>query len=424
MSTRIERVRFFDGEYLRALDLDAEQAYHRLMRQRLNSELHLFGIVEGLELQTDKDSVPGAEQYNISQGMAIDQSGREMIVSQPYVLRGDVLKKKNLQAGENAVGIFYKQTASSLPSAGYAICNDPSQNTRWLELFDIVFIPAATLATTDPVGELVHPDTGEKGLRLGTITLVNNVNGFSLTNPVTEKRVYIGIRAGRVVHPLTIQSTLDPLKKNSDPKDPPPQGALDVEPAIFARQDIQAKENLFVGDDFEVKDADRVTKFPAPFPASGNVKIASNLILRGDMFASLNGKWYGLKDYVKSFLPEFVSDTKKITPGPNLPNPSTDTIVMPITSKLKFVTTAQVMVSLSGIELLGHGPLLDWWKHIGNDPIRTEVSATAVKKAGTDNQFDINFTWTVGPRTTPPLIADAAIEVKSLLVTYLIIFYP
>jgi hypothetical protein len=423
VSTRIERIRFYDGEYLRAFDFEAEQGYHRLMRQRLNQELHLCGIVEGLQIEADKDSVPGATQYNITTGMAIDHYGREIVVDQAFVLRGSVLSTKNLKAGKNAVVIFYKQTASSLPSAGYALCNDPSQNTRWLESFDVVLIPDPPAKFT---GEMLHPDTGEYGLLLGTVTLVANLNGFSITTPITRERLYIGLRAGRIQHPQpTTTYAIDPLAKKSDPTDPAPEGTLDVNPAIFAERDIQTRQNVLIGDDFDVAAADQVTKFPAPFPPTGNVKVSNNLILRGDLFASSNGKWYGLKDYIKTLIPEFMTGNFTIEPKANNPNPSNDTVVLSKTSNLKSVSSAQVMVSLAGVELIPKNQLWpNWWDKINNDPITTQVSAVAVKKAGTENQFDIKVSWTVGPRTTPVNISDSVLDVKSLQVSYLIIFYP
>ena len=45
MSSPIERVRYYEGEYLRSADFDAEQSYHIEMRRRMNHALHLHGIV-------------------------------------------------------------------------------------------------------------------------------------------------------------------------------------------------------------------------------------------------------------------------------------------------------------------------------------------------------------------------------------------
>jgi hypothetical protein len=72
MGTEIERLLFYDRQYLQSFDFTAEQAYHLEMRRRLNLALHLWGIAYGLELRRG-EIVPGApEQYYISEGMAID----------------------------------------------------------------------------------------------------------------------------------------------------------------------------------------------------------------------------------------------------------------------------------------------------------------------------------------------------------------
>ena len=68
-----ERPRYYEGEYLRAFDFDAEQSYHLEMRRRLNLALHLWGIVEGLELLMGADEADGTKgQAYISAGIAID----------------------------------------------------------------------------------------------------------------------------------------------------------------------------------------------------------------------------------------------------------------------------------------------------------------------------------------------------------------
>ena len=53
MAQQISRLRYFDGEYLGAGDLTAEQTYHLSMRRSLTRYLHLYGIVEGLNLTSD-----------------------------------------------------------------------------------------------------------------------------------------------------------------------------------------------------------------------------------------------------------------------------------------------------------------------------------------------------------------------------------
>ena len=113
MSNQIERLRYYDGEYLRSYDFTAEQAYHIEMRRRLNHRLHLHGIVYGLEIQQDQDSPPQPPYfYSILPGMAIDHSGREIFVPAPYPLSSvNVLNRPGLE-GLKAyeVWLCYRET--------------------------------------------------------------------------------------------------------------------------------------------------------------------------------------------------------------------------------------------------------------------------------------------------------------------------
>ena len=98
MANPVQRLRYFDGEYLRSYDFTDEQSYHIAMRRLMNRRLHLHGIVYGLEIMQDQDSVPssGIYSYSISPGMAIDQTGREIIVTAPYSLT-NVLKRSGVE---------------------------------------------------------------------------------------------------------------------------------------------------------------------------------------------------------------------------------------------------------------------------------------------------------------------------------------
>jgi len=64
----IDRIRYYDGEFLRAFDFDDEQVYHLEMRRRLNRYLHLYGIAQGLDLVVSTDSVG----VTLPAGLAID----------------------------------------------------------------------------------------------------------------------------------------------------------------------------------------------------------------------------------------------------------------------------------------------------------------------------------------------------------------
>lgn len=82
--TDIERLNYYEGEFLGALDFAAEQDYHRDMRRRHNVGQHTWGIVSGLDLaQVPNGQTSGAfteVDVYVQPGMAVDAFGREILV--------------------------------------------------------------------------------------------------------------------------------------------------------------------------------------------------------------------------------------------------------------------------------------------------------------------------------------------------------
>lgn len=82
--TDIERLNYYEGEFLGAVDFQAEQEYHRDMRRRHNLGQHTWGIVTGLELaQPPNGNMDGAYtevDVYLQPGMAVDGFGREIVV--------------------------------------------------------------------------------------------------------------------------------------------------------------------------------------------------------------------------------------------------------------------------------------------------------------------------------------------------------
>ena len=79
--TDIERLNYYEGEYLGAVEFDAEQEYHRDMRRRHNIGQHTWGIVAGLELAQVLNGGPNNEvDVFVMPGMAVDGFGREIVV--------------------------------------------------------------------------------------------------------------------------------------------------------------------------------------------------------------------------------------------------------------------------------------------------------------------------------------------------------
>ncbi|NES46572.1 hypothetical protein [Moorena sp. SIO2C4] len=73
--TDIQRPNYFTAQFLVEKDFNDEQAYHRDMRLRHNRLLHNWGVVAGLEV-----TKTGDKKIAVSEGMAIDKDGREIIV--------------------------------------------------------------------------------------------------------------------------------------------------------------------------------------------------------------------------------------------------------------------------------------------------------------------------------------------------------
>src|SRR5262245_29465115 len=67
MAQEVQRIRYFNGEFLQEADFNAEQAYHIRMRYLHNRWLHTQGIAFGLEVTPG----PGPLQVTVSPGMAL-----------------------------------------------------------------------------------------------------------------------------------------------------------------------------------------------------------------------------------------------------------------------------------------------------------------------------------------------------------------
>jgi hypothetical protein len=106
-STDIERLNYYEGEYLGAVDFAAEQQYHRNMRQRHNLGQHTWGIISGLGLAVAPNGGTSggfatADVY-LQPGMAVDGFGREIVVLGQAALT------------ETMFAAFYDPTAGANP---------------------------------------------------------------------------------------------------------------------------------------------------------------------------------------------------------------------------------------------------------------------------------------------------------------------
>jgi hypothetical protein len=76
----MKRLRFFDGQFLTANDLQAEQSYHIEKRLLHNRRLHGVGVVDGLAVSVDDGA---GTVVLVSPGFALDSHGNEILVDDP-----------------------------------------------------------------------------------------------------------------------------------------------------------------------------------------------------------------------------------------------------------------------------------------------------------------------------------------------------
>jgi hypothetical protein len=425
VSNQIERLRYYDGEYLRGSDFSDEQAYHVEMRRRLNHRLHLHGIVYGLQLLPDQYSPPppAVPFFSIAPGMALDQSGREIFVPAPYSLSAEnVLNRVGLTAGPNELWLCYQEAQTGLPATGYRDCNAKNQYTRWQELFQVILKPVHPTKTS-----VIPADCG--GVRLGIVTLDNSsVNGWQIIDVKNVGRSYVGIRAQHVITPDEEKDTYD--MSALPPLNVPDQllpGYLDVHPGVFGRGNLFVKKNVVIGDDFRLDPTDpNSTNLPGTIPTTGNLKVTNDLFLNGDFYGVVGGKWFLLKEYIQTLTPTVVTGTAPIsinTPGsvPSPPN-ATGTVTVTVDSKLPQVTKPlQILVALTEIDWMDPVTLeKDWF---------TSKKALMVSVAGPNPPPapapSINLTIAA---TVSPVVKDSVnaiqVPVTSVTVSYMVVFTP
>ena len=420
MPNNIERLNYYEREHLRSFDFTAEQNYHLEMRRRLNIALHLWGIVDGLDVRKG-NIVPGApDQFYITEGMAIDAYGREIVLFAPYVLSADDLGTNRVGPGKYSLWIAYDRNPSTPPSAGYGLCDIKDQYTRWTESFKILLKPENYANGTEPRVFDALDDDPEKAkwlVRLGTLEAKKVNNELTVFDAKPEQRTYVGLRAQRVVASV---ANLTP-------------GSTEAKLPITVEADLQEKKNLTVGSGFDI-DPDKVTpppvppKFPnkADFPGpAGNIK-ANNLFLLDNLYASVGGQWLGLKEYLKTLIPDIQVNPISMPITPTADSPSNGTVEFNLTSTLPECSDAKMMVALAGIEMQNTAALTLWWKKVlGADAPVVQVSAAAATRIGvTKNQFKFGINWTVGPKDARIPVTNQILSIKSILVDYIVVFYP
>jgi len=436
MGATIERIHFEERQYLRSYDWTAEQAYHMEMRRRLNVALHLWGIVDGLDLRK-RDSVPGIpDQFFISRGMAIDAYGREIVVAVDYVLSEDDIRVNRIEAaGDYWLSIAYERNLGTPPAPGFRLCDVTDQYTRWLESYDVLITADDPLATSiEPgVSDPLSDDPAKKPwpVTLGKVRIAVDptTTKLRITQVFVEQRPYIGLRAQRVVAPVASIAA----------------GVAEAKRPITVEPDLLELKNLAIGEDFFV-DKNKVQPPPAAatFPTeTGNLKVATDAFFRGEVYKFIDppGQWIPLKDYASQLLPDIAAASLTIQTAATAPdhNPSTDTVTVPaIVTRLKAPSNVSLIAAIVGVEELSQGNRATWESHInGNANAKTATRILEVVPVtdingnptsttvpvGQNVQYNFTLRWTVGP-TQSTTLTDPRLLITKIFVSCIAVFTP
>jgi hypothetical protein len=225
----VERLHFFQFQYVGAEDLSAQQAYHRDMRRRHNLGPHTWGVVTGCQIvERDREGDAPFVDIYVLPGIAVDGYGREIIVLEPARVDPELFAAfatdRHLE-----LWIRYDELAALTATGGFAPCTDEQGYARIRETYrfavgtispshgDVtvtgkIAVPAAAAGTDDPIlpaDESIpyqdFPDIERQALwlvRLGTVHWDGTVHKFrKVASPdnLVEGRVYAGFVGGSVV---------------------------------------------------------------------------------------------------------------------------------------------------------------------------------------------------------------------------------
>lgn len=430
MSTNIERVRYYEGEYLRSADFIAEQKYHVEMRRRMNLALHLSGIVDGLDIEEDAP-VPGVPtvRYHVTAGMAIDAYGREILLPYAFPLDDELLLIHRIsQAASYSLWIAYDLEQGTPAEARLRNCHTQDHNTRWHESYRIIISndlePAGDIAFTGTLRDDSEPPI--RRVRLGTVNVSSPAGKLTIATAVAEARTYVGLRAQRITTPTA--RPLPPASSTTETKvllsaNPPATPPL----SLGIEADLVAEKDLIVGDNFIIERGKINPPQPDPltFPkANGNIKIAGDFFLGGNLYARrANNEWLGLKELIESLMPDIFIDEVTI-PVVASPQPigqvSTVEKVIKLETRFLVPRLAKMIVSISDVSWLSLSDDAVWVTNVGPSSVVPLVMGVSVSSTHADTKYD----FTVKVRVGPTASAAPELRVTSLTVSYVAIFLP
>jgi hypothetical protein len=110
--TQLTRLNYFDGKFLRAQDLQAEQRYLKSLVE-LSNRAGGFGVVHGFDV-----SLAGGDQLRLGAGLAIDPQGRVLMLPQEHVVSIQEL----IDRSREALRLLQSSAVSTV--GGFQMCEE------------------------------------------------------------------------------------------------------------------------------------------------------------------------------------------------------------------------------------------------------------------------------------------------------------
>lgn len=225
----VERLNYYQYQYVGAEDFRDQQAYHRDMRRRHNLGPHSWGIVSGCAIvETARENDAPFVDIHVSPGIAVDGFGREIAILEPAKVDPELFAAFNTDR-HLELWVRYDEAAARTATGGFAPCTDAESFSRVVESYRFlvgtiaptrdeltvggdIAKPAATAAPGDPIepadGSIPYqdfPDNDRQALwlvRLGSVHWDGTVRKFRpVASPdrLIEGRAYAGFIGGSVL---------------------------------------------------------------------------------------------------------------------------------------------------------------------------------------------------------------------------------
>jgi hypothetical protein len=220
-----ERPTFFEGQVLAAEDLTSIVEYGRAEVARHERYLHDWGIAEGLELTPNPPTDSSGKKYvevRLGAGIAIDGTGREIVVPTPVMLRtADFIRDNGASPQSGAYYPVLLQGADSdapAPALTAGACGPATQSTRKQEGYVITYggLGVDPLLNEPQVPDVTAGPVAAPGQQPWTIQ-VGSVQWDSKQKKFTDAngsgRRYAGVKADTVAARggiLTLQAQPSP----------------------------------------------------------------------------------------------------------------------------------------------------------------------------------------------------------------------